>query len=118
MNDIVDKNPPIYFQRNLENMIFVARGRGVRIVLATWAHSPMDGDYVTWPHYQKGIAQNNDVVRQVARQNNVPMFDFALVMPQDKQYWHDGRHVNEVGSQKKAELFAAFLDGMKLIADD
>ncbi len=118
MVDVVDKNPPTYFQRNLENMIAVARVHGVRIVLATWAHSPLKGDYVTWPHYQKGIAQNNDVVKQVAMQNNVPMFDFAAAMPQDKQYWHDGRHVNQAGSQKKAELFAAFLNKIKLTTHD
>lgn len=114
---VLEENKPIYFQRNLENMIAIARQHKIGIVLSTWAHSPLIGDYVSLPPYQKGVAENNEVIRKVAGEQNVPLFDFAAVMPTDKKYWHDGRHVNELGSQLKAELFAKFLDEQGLIPE-
>ena len=32
------------------------------------------------------------------------IFDFSSVMPQDKRYWADGRHVNEDDALVKARL--------------
>ena len=54
-------------------------------------------------------------MKEVAERNGVPIFDFASVMPTDKKYWADGRHVNELGAEKKAELFADFIHKNGLI---
>lgn len=43
--EVLRKNPPVYFRRNLQNMVSVARDNNVRLVFATWAHSPHFGDY-------------------------------------------------------------------------
>jgi hypothetical protein len=43
------------------------------------------------------------------------LFDFAAVMPQDAEYWADGRHSNEAGALVKAGLFAEFIDTQRLI---
>ncbi len=102
-------NPPVYLERNLGNMIAVARENGVRIMLATWAYSPHRGDYAATTHYQYGFRETNEAILDVARRHGVPCFDFAGVMPQGKEYWADGRHCNEAGAQKKAELYADFL---------
>jgi hypothetical protein len=45
----------------------------------------------------------------------MPFFDFASVMPKDKKYWRDGRHVNALGAEKMAELFAEFIHENGLI---
>jgi lysophospholipase L1-like esterase len=112
---ILEENPPIYFQRNLENMIAVASEHGVEVLFSTWAYSPYLNDYASKEYYQQGFRENNEVVKDVANEHHIPLFDFAAVMPQDAKYWADGRHVNEAGALEKARLFAEFIHGHGLI---
>jgi lysophospholipase L1-like esterase len=112
---ILAKNPPIYFQRNLENMIAITKEHGVEIMFSTWAHSPYLNDYASKDYYQQGFQENNQVVKEVANSHDIPLFDFVEVMPQDAEYWADGRHVNEAGALVKARLFAEFIDAQGLI---
>ena len=109
------KNPPIYFQRNLNSMIAIAKSNNIQIMMATWAYSPFFSDYSSTPHYQRGYSENNDIVKKVGELQKVPVFDFASVMPQDPKYWADGRHVNEEGALLKAKLFAEFIHQEGLI---
>ena len=113
--EILKENPPIYFRRNLENMSAIANEQDVTILLSTWAHSPYLNDYASQDYYQLAFAENNDVVKEVAAEQRIPLFDFAEVMPQDATYWADGRHVNEAGALVKARLFAEFIDAEGLI---
>ena len=107
--EILKENPPIYFRRNLENMSAIAKEHGVKILLTTWAYSPYRKDYAALDYYQHGFKENNDVLKEVAADQHVPLFDFAAVMPQDAEYWADGRHVNESGALVKARLFAEYI---------
>ncbi|HET6598293.1 MAG TPA: SGNH/GDSL hydrolase family protein [Anaerolineales bacterium] len=113
--EILRKNPPVYFRRNLENMIAVAKEHDVKILFSTWAYSPYLHDYASEDYYQEGFRENNDVVREVASSHAIPLFDFVEVMPKDAKYWADGRHVNEAGALVKARLFAEFVDAQGLI---
>jgi lysophospholipase L1-like esterase len=119
--EILEKNPPVYFERNLRNMIAVARENNSAVLLATWAHSDRFDDYAASPHYEKGFDENNAVVKEVALSYSsrsapgVFFYDFARDMPQDKKYWADGRHPNAAGNLLQAELFAKFLDGAHVI---
>ena len=112
---ILEENPPIYFQRNFENMIAVANEQGVEVLFSTWAYSPYLNDYASKEYYQQGFQENNEVVKEVATSHHIPLFDFASVMPQDTKYWADGRHVNEAGALVKATLFAEFIHSQGLI---
>jgi hypothetical protein len=102
--EILKENPPIYFRRNLENMMAVAQEHGVEVLFSTWAYSPYLSDYASEDYYQQGFKENNDVVKEVAAIGQIPLFDFAAIMPQDADYWADGRHVNEAGALVKARL--------------
>lgn len=113
--EVLEQNPPIYFQRNLENMIAVAKEHDVEVLFSTWAYSPYLNDYASKDYYQHGFQENNEVVKEVANHDHVPLFDFAAVMPQDATYWADGRHVNEAGALEKATLFAEFIHTRGLI---
>jgi lysophospholipase L1-like esterase len=112
---ILKENPPIYFRRNLENMVAIAKEHDVQILFSTWAHSPYLNDYASQDYYQHGFRENNDVVKEVATNHDIPLFDFASVMPQDAVYWADGRHVNEAGALEKARLFAEYIHDRGLI---
>jgi lysophospholipase L1-like esterase len=112
---LLAQHPPIYFERNLINMIAIARAHDVGVVLPTFAFSAKFGDYAASKLYRDALAESNDVVRGVARRFDVPLFEFGEVMPDDAEYWFDGRHVNEVGAAEKGRLFADFLDSENLI---
>jgi lysophospholipase L1-like esterase len=113
--EILKENPPVYFQRNLENMVAVAKEHKVKIMFSTWAYSPYLKDYASETYYQLGFKENNAVVKAVATDQHIPLFDFAAVMPQDTKYWADGRHSSEAGAVVKAGLFAEFIDAQGLI---
>jgi lysophospholipase L1-like esterase len=113
--EILKENPPIYFRRNLENMIAIGKEHGVEVLFSTWAYSPYLNDYASKDYYQKSFGENNEVVKEVANRHDIPLFDFAEVMPQDAKFWADGRHVNEAGALEKAGLFAEFIDAQGLI---
>ena len=112
---LLEKNPPIYFQRNLANMVVIAKAHNVDVILATWAYSPYCNDYASTKTYVNGFAENNTVVREVAKKYNAYLFDFVNEMSQEKRYWFDGRHVNEEGAVLKATLFAKYIDSSGVI---
>ncbi|MFQ5577943.1 MAG: GDSL-type esterase/lipase family protein, partial [Anaerolineae bacterium] len=111
----LQQNPPVYFRRNLANMIAVAQENGVAVMLATWAHTTGFKDHASKPYYQQAYREQNAIVIELGRSHDIPVFDFAALMPADHRYWADGRHVNEAGAQLKAELFAQFIDQAGLI---
>ena len=113
--ELLRQNPPIYFERNLRNMIAVSKEHGVKILLATWAYNPFLEDYASTEYYQQGFRESNEIIRKVAEQHDVPLLDFSSIMPDDLIYWADGRHVNEEGALLKAELFARFIDEQQLV---
>lgn len=113
--ELLEENPPVYYRRNVENMVAIARENDVNIMLSTWAYSPFLNDYASQESYQHGFDENNQVIREVAAEQEVPLFDFASEMPQDPRYWADGRHSSEEGALLKAELFAAFINSLGLI---
>src|SRR5205823_386691 len=85
----LENNPPIYFQRNLEDMIAIANEHDAKIMFATWAYSPYLRDYASKAYSQQGFRENNQVVIDMANGHHIPLFDFAGVMPQDAKYWAD-----------------------------
>lgn len=109
--EMLGRNGPRYFARNLSNLVAVAEANGIDVVLASFAYSPdfPEEPRVTAPEYQREIVEHNEVLRSVARSTGAAFFDFAAVFPTDRRYFTDGRHNNEEGAALKAKLFADFL---------
>jgi lysophospholipase L1-like esterase len=107
--ELLCANPPIYFERNLLNMIAIAKAHNISIILTTWAYSPFFDDCLATPAYQQGIEEHNQLIRRLAQQQQIPLLDFASRMPQNAMYWADGSHVNAEGASVKADIFAEFL---------
>jgi hypothetical protein len=104
-------NKPKYFKRNIENIIVIAKHRGIKPVLATFAHSPFFEDTATSSseEYISAYAEMNQVLKEISSEMNVNLFDFAGVFPTDKRYYIEGVHVNAEGVRLKAKLFADYL---------
>jgi lysophospholipase L1-like esterase len=108
---MIDTNSPRFFERNLENLVALAKHHGVAVVLMSFAFDP---DYEPEPRvatseYQQALTEHNAVIRTIAAEENVAFFDFAAVFPLDEGLFTDGRHVNEAGAREKGRLIAEFL---------
>ena len=122
-DSLLRANPPIYYRRNLENLVALAQNRGIEVMLATFAvllwrqpaqHSSWHSD-----EYFRSIDEANEIVRQIADTMGVHLFDFAETFPRDKRFFKTyeraGRthwnayHLNEAGAELKAKQFAEFL---------
>jgi lysophospholipase L1-like esterase len=117
-DEMLARNDPRYFARNLESLVAVAKAHDVDVVLASFAYSPdfPEEPRVTAPEYRRAITAHNDVLRAVAERTGAAFFDFAAVFPTDRRYFTDGRHNNEEGAALKAKLFADFLVASGLLS--
>jgi len=77
MGERLDANPPSYFERNLRTMIHIAQGYGIDVMLSTWAYDDaIDAPYGA-EHWRRGIAQHNDIIRQLAQEYDTLFYDLA-----------------------------------------
>lgn len=110
-------NRPIYFKRNIENLIAIAKYHHVQVMLATFSYSSLfkEEPKVASYEYRTAFEENNELLKNIAHETGVYLFDFAALFPKDKQYYTDGRHLNEKGVILKAEMFAKYIISNDLI---
>lgn len=115
--EMLRTNKPIYFRRNLENIAILANHRHIRTVLVTFASSPLfeNQPIVSSPECRAAIAEMNETLKSIAKEQKVHLFDFASLFPADRCYYVDGVHVNVEGARLKAKLFAEYLHNNQLI---
>ncbi len=109
MLEVVEENPPIYFERNLRNLVALARENHVKTLLTRWAYITDLGGDMAEPWYQKMVAQHNQISQRIAQEQRTYYYDFAAEMPKEKRLFKDCMHVNEAGSPVMADLFARFI---------
>jgi lysophospholipase L1-like esterase len=107
--EMLKANPPVYYRRNLESLLALARHHGIEPVLATFMLCTKKEGHNSSPEFQYGIAEHNEELKELAGDMDVPLFDFAEVFPNDPELFVDPDHVNEEGARRKAQLFAQFL---------
>ncbi len=103
----VAANRPIYFERNLVNLIAVARMHEIPLLFSTWAFQQDSADALDY--WRVAVAEHNDILRRLATEYDVPLIDYAPLAPQEASYWSDYVHMNSAGSRHQAEAFAAFI---------
>jgi lysophospholipase L1-like esterase len=113
--EALEANPPIYYERNVRNIVAVAQVNGVEVLLLTWAYSPEFEGYASNPEYQAAFAEHNEIIRRLADELDIYFYDFASEMPPDAKYWSDGRHMTVEGNRLRAELIAAYIDEVGVI---
>lgn len=118
--EVLDANPPIYFERNYRNLIAVAQSNNVAVFLSSWAYFPEPlpgGDYMTYEFVQNGVNEHNAITRQLAQEYRLPFYDFAAAIPYDASLWLDGLHLNAAGTAEQARQYATFLVENDLLPD-
>jgi lysophospholipase L1-like esterase len=111
LDRILESNGTEHFRRNLEHIIALARFRDIASVLVTFKHSADDDRTLIFGAEEFGtiVGQMNAATRQVALDNDVPLFDLASVFPSGEEWFVDGVHMNEVGARLKAQMIGEFL---------
>lgn len=122
VDEVLEANPPIYFERNLSNMIYMAQGMGIEVMLVTWAYSQFEyaipgGDFMTYAFRQEAIADHNTIIRQLAQTEDILFYDLAESMPEDRPYWIDGLHMSAEGSTEMAQQLGGYLAGTGIFTE-
>ncbi|MCY4145995.1 MAG: SGNH/GDSL hydrolase family protein [Chloroflexi bacterium] len=113
---VLDANPPIYFERNLQNIISMAQSRDIATLLLTWAYSPYvydapNGDVMSQPFRQAAVAEHNAIIRELAAERALLFYDMAANLPSERQYWINGVHQSDAGTSEMARQLADYLAG-------
>jgi len=119
-DEVLDANPPRYFERNLRNMVAVAGANGIEVLFSSWAYFPeaVNGeDYMTPAYMQRGVADHNAITERLAGALDVLYVDLAETMPYNADYWIDGLHMTPEGTREQAATYAALLDESGVLPD-
>ena len=116
---MLEENEPIYFARNIENIVAIANHQKIEVVLSSFAYSPLftDRPRVSSEEYVEALEEYNRLLDKISAELSVNFFDFASVFPDGRQYYVDGRHVTKKGVYLKAKLFGDYLIDNRLISD-
>ena len=106
-------NTPIYFERNLRNLMTLALAHNVQPVVSSWAYNSEAERPQLW---RESIAQHNAVMRQIANEMGIPYINLAADFPINANYWEgDGVHLVAAGTFEQARRYAEFLDESLLL---
>jgi lysophospholipase L1-like esterase len=107
--EMLERNPPTYFRRNVESMVAIAQSRGIEVVLASFALSTQSQnmrDLATLSEeYRTAIDESNQVLREIAGRTGARFIDFAALMPHEARYFTNPVHNTAAGAEVKARLF-------------
>jgi lysophospholipase L1-like esterase len=110
----IERNPPIYFERNLRGMIALARTHGANVLLSTFAWDEAaaraqleaDTSLLQAQAMLTAIDEQNGIVRALAAELDVPLVDLAAAIGSGSFFQGDQLHQTAAGAQRQAELYA------------
>lgn len=106
-------NTPIYYERNIRNVLTLALAHNAQPVMSSWAYNVEADRPELW---RQSITQHNDVTRQIAEDMDIPYLDLAAEFPVNSSYWElDGVHLVASGAYEQASRYAAWLDDLGLL---
>lgn len=128
------------YRRNLEEIIAIARKRGDKLLLMSYAsffpenvvltgkeddmkHFAGCNRFVATPvvmwgkpeNVKKGIGMHNQVLRELARKHNTLFLDMELRMPKDRELFCDVCHLSGLGAQRFAAEVSEFIVAQGLL---
>lgn len=107
---MLETNKPVYFERNLKNIIYMAQNNNIDILLTTFTYNPsFPNSSSSYPEYQTAIDEENEIIRTIANTTETYLFDLANLMPTKKEYYTDGYHFTETGNKLRAKLIGTFI---------
>lgn len=116
-DEMFSANSPVYFERNMRNIVSVAETWGLEVMLASFAYGPNfpNEPKVYSEEFRYAYTEMTEVIEDIANTMNVSYLDFASEFPTDSVYFTDGTHLTAEGNRLKAEIFGEYLIESKLI---
>jgi lysophospholipase L1-like esterase len=68
--------------------------------------SPMLNAGITYETFKNEYDTFNDIIREVAKTNEIPLIDLVKIVPQEKEYMYDTVHYNDTGSKFVANIIS------------
>ena len=116
MKELLETNKPVYFRRNIENILATAEQAGIQPVLLTFASTTADDERLfSTSDYNQALREHNDIVRRLGRELDVPVIDVAEVFPNDPGLFVDTIHMTTDGGWLMADLIADALISRDLL---
>lgn len=109
IEEMLSRNRPDYFARNMEHLIIIAKKHKVRVVLVTFFLSASVEHAFNAPAFHAAIQEQNELLADLGRRYDVDVYDFANAFPDDPKYFVDSVHLNEDGAQLKARMIGDYL---------
>jgi len=109
-------NAPVYFERNLRNMIAIAQANDVEVLVSSFAYFPEFYELGEGVELRTRLDEHNAIIERVALEMSAPFYDFRNALAEDAGLWsEDGIHLNNAGSQEQARQYAVFLEEQGLL---
>lgn len=107
MDSILKTNRPVYLEMNLKNLISMAQGRGIGVVLLTSPYCAYSlGTSMATREWKEALDEHNELVRRVGMDRGVPVIDLAAAIPDDKSLFTDHIHFSIRGNWVRARLIS------------
>lgn len=121
VRELFETNSPVYFERNLRNLIAIAAHQNIPVVLGTFAYTDTL-DQSPWNQHEDFIwtyDQANNVLRGLGNEyDNAHVYEFAAAFPKDAAYWYDVVHVIAEGADLKGAMFGEYLVSEGLVGNE
>lgn len=103
-------NKPIYFERNLEHIVLLAKYHNIDVIMTPFAYTTDTWDpFINAPEFIDAHVEMKELTRQIAERHDVRYLDVSPQLNQREYFMSDGGHVTEEGAAKKAQVFADFI---------
>jgi lysophospholipase L1-like esterase len=119
------------YRTNLRTIAGAVQGHGVLLVFVsqqtTW-NSTIDPEVRSWQWMNtvrrrtyrldlmdQAIERYNDVLREVARERSIPLYDLAKEMPKSRTFFYDDVHFNVAGARRAGEGLASSIATARLV---
>lgn len=110
-NDIInrDKEPEglEIFERNIENLIHICKGRNIQLVLSTYCYNLYDAikDSPIHIKFRDTVQKENQIIRHLASKYSLPLVENQTLVSHDERHFIDEVHPTELGMEAMARNF-------------
>ena len=106
--DMLQANPPVFFEQNLRSMVAMANANDVDVFLVTFVAFMNSNWYkATSREYRFGRDQHN--ATRIAEEMGTYFYDLAAVFPQKEDHFADGIHMTRKGNTKRAIALGQYI---------
>jgi lysophospholipase L1-like esterase len=106
----ITQNPPVYYERNLRNLIALAQANGVEVMMSHFIYPTGDlVDFALPEFWQAAIEEHNVIAERLADEMDVHYYDLAADFEYDADNWWSAVHLTAKGTHLQAELYAQYL---------